>query len=54
MFFYYFALTEHEYVWLDKGIYEKLKQISASFQSDYFIPILGFEHSNLIAGHYVV
>ena len=50
----FFALTEHEYVWLDNGKYEKLKQISASFQSDNFLPILGFEYSNLIAGHYVV
>ena len=54
MFFYFFALTEHEYVWLDNGKYEKLKQISASFQSDNFLPILGIEYSNLIAGHYVV
>ena len=54
MFFYFFALTEHEYVWLDNGKYEKLKQISASFQSDNFLPIHGFEYLNLIAGHYVV
>ncbi len=54
MFFYFFALTEHEYVWLDNVKYEKLKQISASFQSDNFLPIFGFEYSNLIAGHYVV
>ena len=54
MFFYFFALTEHEYVWLDNGKYEKLKQISASFQSDNFLPIQGFKYSNLIAGHYVV
>ena len=51
---FFFALTEHEYVWLDNGKYEKLKQISASFQSDNFLRILGFEYSNLIAGHYVV
>ena len=50
----FFALTEHEYVWLDKSKYEKLKQISANFQSDNFLPIVGFEYSNLIAGHYVV
>ena len=50
MFFYFFALTEHEYVWLDNGKYEKLKQISASFQSDNFLRILGVEYSNLIAG----
>ena len=54
MLFYLFALTEHEYVCLDNGKYEKLQQISASFQSDNFLPILGFEYSNLIAGHYVV
>ena len=54
MFFYFFALTEHEYVCLDNGKYEKLQQISASFQSDNFLPIFGFEYSNLIAGHYVV
>ena len=53
MFFYLFALTEHEYVWLEKGKDEKLKQISASFQSDNFLPILVFEYSNLNAGHYV-
>ena len=52
--FFYFALTEHEYVWLDNRKYEKLKQISASFQSDNFLPIHGFEYLNLIAGHYVV
>ena len=50
----FFALTEHEYVWLANGEYEKLQQISASFQSDNFLPILGFEYSNLIAGHSVV
>ena len=54
MIFYFFALTEHEYVCLDNGKFEKLQQISASFQSDNFLPILGFEYSNLIAGHYVV
>ena len=32
----------------------KLQQISASFQSDNFLPILGFEYSKLIVGHYVV
>ena len=52
--FLFFALTEHEYVCLDYGKYEKLKQRSASFQSDNFLPIHGFEYSNLIAGHYVV
>ena len=46
--FYSFALTGHEYVWLDNGKYEKLKQISANFQSDNFLPILGFEYSNLL------
>ena len=50
----FFALTEHEYVWLDNGKYEKLQQISASFQSDNFLPIQGLEYLNLIAGHYVV
>ena len=50
----FFALTEHEYVCLDNGKYEKLQQISASFQSDNFLPILGVEYSNLIAGLYVV
>ena len=50
----FFALTEHEYVWLDNVKYEKLKQISTDFQSDNFLPIVGFEYSNLIAGHYVV
>ena len=52
MLFYFFALTEHAYVWLDNGKYEKLQQISVSFQSDNFLPILGFEYSNFIAGHY--
>ena len=50
----FFALTEHENVWLDNGKYERLKQISANFQSDSFLPIVGFEYSNLIARHYVV
>jgi hypothetical protein len=52
MFFYSFTLNEH--VLQDNGKYEKLQQISANFQSDNFLPKLGFEYSNLIAGHYVV
>ena len=54
MFFYFFALTDHEYVCLDNGKNEKLQQISVRFQLDNFLPILGVEYSNLIAGHYVV
>ena len=54
MFFYYFALTEHEYVCLDNGKYEKLQQISVRFQLDNFLPKLGFEYLNLIAGQNVV
>ena len=54
MFFYFFALTDHEYVCLDNGKNEKLQQISVRFQLDNFLPILGVEYSNLIAGNYVV
>ena len=37
-----------------QGEYEKLQQISASFQLDNFLSILGLEYSNLIAGHHIV
>ena len=53
-FFIFLALTEHENVRLENGKYEKLQQISVSFHLDIFLPILGFEYSNLIAGHYLV
>ena len=54
MLFYLFTLSEHEYLCLNKGKYEKLQQISVRFQLDNFLPKLGFEYLNLIAGHYVV